>query len=265
MALKKTRAFISKIRPALLQDLLIRIIYGPEYKRRLFAKDYESLLEYFVDPFSALGKCIYDDHIYEKETCMLFNKLIKKGNVCFDIGANEGYFSLLMSKLVGENGRIYAFEPQTRLLPILFKNINQNASFNCTICNFGVGESKSMKEISLFPSNNNAASSIVRPYKLNANKEEIYVFDIDYFVQKSNISKVDFVKIDVEGYEFEVVRGMKKTLSEKKIGTILLDYHTTILKERGISSWEIHSELIKNGYKFSEKEKIFSGFVLYQL
>jgi FkbM family methyltransferase len=265
MVRRKVREYISKIRPAILQDLLIRTIYGSENRRRLIVKDNESLLEYYVDPFSALGRCIYDNHIYEKETCLIFNRLIKKDNICLDIGANEGYFSMLMSKLVGENGKVYAFEPQTRLLPILFKNINQNGLFNCTICNIGVGDGRSKKKISLFPSNNNAASSIVRPYKFFNRTEEIYIFDIDYILGKLNTNKVDFVKIDVEGYEYEVVHGMSQSLSEKRIGTILLDYHATILKERGIAPLEIHNKIIKHGYMVESKELEFSGFSIYHM
>ena len=130
------RNLILKIRPAFLQALLIKIFYGNSFKRRKFYFFKKYNLHLFLDPFNYLGNVALKE-IYEPDTIDLILQNLKKDSIFFDLGANEGFFSLIASK-VNYNGKTYAFEPQTQLLPIIERNLIKNNCLNCKIINITI-------------------------------------------------------------------------------------------------------------------------------
>jgi FkbM family methyltransferase len=70
---------------------------------------------------------------YEKEKALFFSKLVQKGDVVFDVGAHTGYYTLLVSRLVGSKGKVYSFEPVARNIEYLKKHIKLNNCNNIEI------------------------------------------------------------------------------------------------------------------------------------
>ena len=75
---------------------------------------------------SGMGLMLRTKGVFEPLQTKIFIKSIKKGNTVFDIGANNGYYTVLASKLVGKNGKVYAFEPDPQSLKLLYKNLKLN-------------------------------------------------------------------------------------------------------------------------------------------
>lgn len=186
----------------------------------------------FLDPFSHLGKILTNDELYEKDTCYMINKYIKKDSIFFDIGANEGFFSVVASKKI-ITGKIYCFEPQKNLLKIIEKNLLKNNFKNFFLLDFGIGESEYFTNLNVFQDTNTGASSILKKHFLNTKKTKIKIKSLDHFVSEERLyDQIDLVKIDIEGYEIQAIKGMENLLKEKKINTLLIDYHMHIVNNK---------------------------------
>ncbi|MCX7728606.1 MAG: FkbM family methyltransferase [Bacteroidia bacterium] len=137
----------------------------------------------------------------------LIKQIIQPGHIVFDIGANIGFYTRLFSILVKENGRVFTFEPDRRNFYHL-KNNTQHLT-NVTIENKAVSSVSGI--IKLFRSQLNVDH---RTYPSDDCQyfEEIESVSIDNYVEQKNIPRVDFVKIDIQGYETFAIQGMKKTL-----------------------------------------------------
>lgn len=149
--------------------------------------------------------------LYEIETTRFFKKHIKKGMTVVDAGANDGYFTRLFSKLVGPEGRVYAFEPDRENYPRLIENTKHLK--NVTVYPYAVsdedGEATWYHVIGA-----NECHSLL-PYdasypKKNIEEQKVKVVTLDSIIPE----KIDVLKIDVEGAEDKVFRGMKRHLQE---------------------------------------------------
>lgn len=146
--------------------------------------------------------------------------------LCIDIGANEGSYSSLLLKETSSN--IICFEP----LPFVFDKLKKNLSDyskRCTLINKGVGKKNETLTIHY---NNNATghasfSEEIKKidYVKNESKQEIDVVSLDEFCKKNNITKIDFIKIDVEGFEKEVLEGAFNTIKEIKPKFLQIEYN----------------------------------------
>jgi|TARA_Y100000294_G_scaffold145701_1_gene140991 FkbM family methyltransferase len=147
-------------------------------------------------------------------------KLNLKKPVILDVGANIGMYSICYSKLFSD-ANIYAFEPVKKNYQTLIQNIKNNKIKNIIANNFGLLDKKKFLKIGI------PDPSTHKRYKQNINdglfsifakkkKFKIKVDSLDAFIKKKKINKIDFIKIDVEGAEFQVLKGAKKTISKYK-------------------------------------------------
>jgi FkbM family methyltransferase len=150
-------------------------------------------------------------------TKYLANEL-KKGMVCLDVGANIGYFAFLESQKIGETGRVIAVEPAPTTFELFKKNINLQKIQNIDAYNFAFNNIEG--SVDFFVSSSSNWSRIIG-YK-NTNHEDIgktikiVAHTIDNFLEEIKIKRLDLIRIDLEGYEFEIFEGAKKTLEKLK-------------------------------------------------
>lgn len=157
----------------------------------------------------------------------LLKKYIRHGYVVLDIGANIGFYATLLSELVGEKGEVHCFEPDVKNFRHLqnstkgYKNIHIN--------NKAVG-SKTEK-IKIYTSKNlNVDHRTYKPEEYD--KEfDIEAISVDEYIK----GKVDFVKMDIQGFEMQAVQGMQKTLSENKEIKVISEFWPYGLRKAGSS------------------------------
>ena len=159
----------------------------------------------------------YLDHVgdnFEPEIVELLQLLSKGSKTILDIGANIGMTALLFSRL-GE--KVYAFEPNPGTFNFLKNNLEKNNILNVTPLNFGLGNDD--KNLSLTFSTTNRAGAFVSN-KISANSdhevETIQIKRLSDTISDLNISNIDFIKIDVEGFEMEVLSGVGDVLLNNK-------------------------------------------------
>ena len=154
-------------------------------------------------------------------------KFLKKDSVVIDAGANIGVFSVFAS-LLAPRGQVYAFEPVKKTYEVLKKN---TAAFPCiTALHQGLGKEEKMEEI--LTSSGSAGMSALADSELAVkNKrffngtEKVEITTLDRAMEKENIPRVDFIKIDTEGYEAQVLEGARRTIQKWKPIIAMSAYH----------------------------------------
>ena len=141
--------------------------------------------------------------------------LIEKNNVVLDIGTNYGTTILQFAKLVGDNGLCFGFEPDPINYKICIDNINLNKFNNISVENYGLGNKKTELNLIVETPSNRGGNRIGN--NINNNESHIVrITTMDNWVFEKKINKINLIKIDVEGYEFNVLKGGLNTLQKFK-------------------------------------------------
>jgi len=173
---------------------------------------------------------------------LLNGHIVKEGDVVLDIGANIGYYVLIESKLVGEQGKVYAIEPVSSNLAQLQQNLKLNNCKNVEVFKLAVGDKNGKAKIYI-PEKGNLSTLDKNALEGNLRSvEEIEVITVDSFLDKK--PKPNFIRMDVEGYEFYIVKGMSKTL--KLNLKLFIEIHPHKMSEKQLC--EMLEILEKNGF-----------------
>jgi len=186
--------------------------------------------------------------IYEKFETMLMCKEIKRGNVVLDIGANIGYYTLIFAKLVGKNGKVYAFEPEPTNFSLLKKNVEINGYENVELVQKAVSNKNG--KIKLYLDKENTADH--RIYNSHDSRKFIEIESIKLDNYFKDHRKIDFIKMDVQGAECGVFQGMSQLLKNNKSMKIISEFWPIGLKRFGIKPSEYLKQLITKGFKIFE-------------
>ena len=163
----------------------------------------------------------------EKIQMEQFSRIIREGDTVFELGAHIGYISLYFSKLAGETGKVYVFEPGANNLPYTRKNLAASKIKNIELVEKAVSDTNG-KATFYLENITGQSNSLVKDYRvtkkihsktftdLKKKEVEVETIRIDDFILQNNIAKVDFVKIDIEGAEYLAIKGMPNLLSTKK-------------------------------------------------
>lgn len=154
--------------------------------------------------------------IYEITVWNNIKPYISKGNLIFDIGANIGQYALRFSEMVGNEGKIICFEPDYKNYSFLLFNVNINCCTNIVCKKIGIGSKTDNSEFFRDTLTGGRASSFIKEQSLNkhASKEIVSIETFDTMVK--SFGPPNFVKIDVEGFELEILKGMNNILKETK-------------------------------------------------
>ncbi len=165
---------------------------------------------------------------YEYDKRVLFEEIVKEGNIVFDIGAHVGFYTLLSSVLVGNSGKVFSFEPLPRNLFYLREHIRINHLINVILFDSAVADHEGMACFIEGISNSTGyVSKRVSSGKSNGidNQEEnqilIKTLTLDGLINRKLVPLPDFIKIDVEGGEMGVLLGAKSILKSAHPGIFL--------------------------------------------
>ncbi len=164
------------------------------------------------------------------------------GNIVVDLGANIGYFTCLLAKIVGEDGKVFAFEPDPRNLKLLRRNIQENDYNNVIIADKAVSDVNG--SCTLYSSQKKFGANRIFESKKNQTqdfipiKSETICLD-DYFEKQNLLKKIDFIKIDIEGSEFRAFNGMKKILELNNNLKIFTEIAPSLLEDAGSSGKQV--------------------------
>ena len=137
---------------------------------------------------------------------------VKKGDIVFEVGAYIGYHAMRLSEFVGDTGKVIAIEAVPANFDIMKKNIELNNIKNITLLDMAIWNSKGVISMNTDEHQKNSAVGGVVSSK---NKIKLPCNTIDNICKDLNISKVDFVRIQINGAELQALQGMEKTIKQK--------------------------------------------------
>jgi FkbM family methyltransferase len=146
---------------------------------------------------------------YESRKRTVFEAIVKPESVVFDIGAHVGFYTLLASVLVGDQGKVFAFEPSHRNLTFLREHIRLNQRGNVVIMEAAVW---SEPGVIYFHSGPTSATGWVG----QQGEQSVPALQLDQAIASQQLPTPDFMKIDVEGGELHVLRGASRLLSTRR-------------------------------------------------
>ena len=182
--------------------------------------------------------------IYERDTVEVFKEIVKPGMTFVDVGAFVGYYTLLAARLVGTQGRVYAFEPNPHAFAILRKNVEEN-QYDRIVRTIAKAVSNRNTKMWLFLAGGAAGEASLYPGKKDPRERvEVETTTLDEFFAQEGWPKVHVVKIDVEGAEVEVLEGMREIIARNPDIKLIIEFNpNTQIKSRG--SYEELLELLR--------------------
>lgn len=168
---------------------------------------------------------IFSEGYYEQEVTLLMQNYVNPGDNVLDIGANIGVHTLNLSKMVDTKGKVYAFEPIPFLREKLNLNININRFKNINVIPFALSDDNYVIKTAFSQNGNNGTFFIQND---DSGETEINCVKGDDWANQKQITNLRLIKIDVEGFEYKVLTGLKNTIQKFK-PILFFEYDTNYI------------------------------------
>lgn len=187
---------------------------------------------YWIDPVSNLGRFLGTGKEYEPQVSEVIQKYLRPGDVFLDVGANEGYFSVMAGRIVGQEGKVFAVEPQNRLREVIQRNRDLNGlGETLTHIPIGIGATEGNANLELASSVNTGASGMKRYWVIGSGSQEMPVHTLDSVIEANQIGRIRLMKVDCEGGEVGVIDGATRLLGSGLLEHLLVEYHPHVIGE----------------------------------
>ena len=204
-----------------------------------------------IDPNEWFGSMVMMGY-YESHLVYCIYQLIDKGDICLDIGANQGYMAMHMARSAGMTGFVVAIEPTRVAFERLTQNVQRNRYHSIICVNAAAGEAQTTLEMWYDPEECGYSSVYNKPSETSV-REVVSVKPVDVIVGESlsdnALEQIRFVKIDVEGYEPPVLDGMPQILSQSQ-PILWIEVNPPVLAKGGYNASDIERRLNAYGYRF---------------
>jgi FkbM family methyltransferase len=201
--------------------------------------NYSTAIEY------SLGK-------YEKDTTLLFKRILHPGMVALDLGANMGYFSLLFAKYVGKEGKVYAFEPHPTNCTVLSKSIKANGFDNIMVVQKAVSNKLGLASLH-FNESGSGGSSVYKRNLPNVDEQnrhiEVETISLDTFFEHEGWPAVDIIKMDIEGAENVALVGAKQLIQRSPKLKMVMEFNPNVQTDAGVSPEGLFTTLLSVGFQ----------------
>lgn len=174
-----------------------------------------------------IAKILWESDCISKLEPELCRKTIKNGMTVLDVGANIGFYTMLFAKLVGKEGKVFAFEPDPNNFRLLKKNIETNKYTNVICINKAVSNQTAAG--TLYISEEHHGDHRIFDPDDKRTAIDIKTVSIDDFISED--TAVDFIKMDIQGAESSALEGMEKTLKKSQHISIISEFCPSMLKK----------------------------------
>jgi len=190
-------------------------------------------MKYFIYNSPAF-KAHLEGSSHEKGEVEFLRLMAEEGMKAIDIGVDAGITTVTIAKTVGERGKVYSFDPVSGHIGTLRKNLAVNGLGNVSILQMAVSDKVGTMDF--------YGGSIIP--KENVEKTSVKTTNLDTFLTKEKVERIDLINMDCEGSELLVLKGAEKTLRKNKV-KIFCEIHHDFLKELGQSVQDI-AEYLQN-------------------
>src|ERR1700719_3177692 len=221
-----------------------------------------------IDPSDYITVLLVRDGLFEVPETELVTRILRPKDTCIDAGSQVGYYSCLFVKLVGDKGRVSAFDANPQACPSTRRNLALNGSYSAEVIHAALADHGGTVPFHISTSDQTGLSSLA---PIPTCEETILVprLRLETFLNERRVNSVRLLKIDVEGAEEMVLRGLGHFLDDHTIDYILLECFderlrllntsteavAAILKSAGYTSWEYRTQ---NGCGWSQADEVRS-------
>lgn len=196
-----------------------------------------------------LAKFLYPNGYEQRFDKKMFTA-IKPGDIIWDVGANVGYYTVKFAAATGDEGFVQGFEPILETFNILKKATSSYTNIGLTRCALGRSDNNlsMLKELEVGSPHNKILMSDSQ--SSGDYIEMIKVRSGDSLIGSKELKVPNFIKIDVEGHEIDVIKGIADLLKEPELRTIAIEMHFALLEGRGLPDAPMHivAELKRNNF-----------------
>ena len=178
---------------------------------------------------------------YDPGTSKVIRRFLHEGCVAADIGANVGALTMLMAKVVGKDSVVLAVEPGPPIFSRLANNLESNPKIKSRVRTIQLGLADRQDKLFWYEDPRNPGNAGL----LNDYGVPVEIIPLDELISRENVSRLDFVKIDVEGMELEVIKGGTRTFQEYK-PVIYYQTLTAFQQHRGFDIFAQIAEILKS-------------------
>lgn len=186
---------------------------------------------------------------YEQSERYFVERFLRDGMTVLDIGAHHGFYTILASKKVGPRGRVIAFEPSFRERKRLFRHLKLNCCSNVRVESFALASWEGRSTLFVTGANDTLCNSLRPPAVTEPTQMDIVdTTTLDSYLQKSDVSQVDFIKMDTEGAELEVLKGSQELLSRQPRPVFMVEMEDKRTNPWGYPASAIYDSLSSQRY-----------------
>ncbi|HKS95385.1 MAG TPA: FkbM family methyltransferase [Terriglobia bacterium] len=184
-------------------------------------------------------------------------RLVRPGDVALDVGANVGFYSVLLSRLCGPSGRVWAFEPVPDTYWRLRETLALNRCENVVPVRAAVSDKDGIATMNLFAAEHSEWSSLAKPEMdgpggtkiVPRSSVEVTSLSLRRFCAESGIDRINFLKVDVEGFEVDVFRGARRLLEGGRVDYVCFEISKASLSASRTESRRVFQTLAAYGYQ----------------
>ena len=199
---------------------------------------------------SRLCEMLYFDQ-FEPETRCFLDAYLRSGDVFLDIGANVGLYTIAAARTVGVCGEVHAFEPCAQTFSRLEENVRLNALRNVSCHRLALSDTNAEAQLSIAKDGFDAWNSLGKPYMgEDGGQETVQTVTLDSFVSQHRLeNRITAMKIDVEGWENQVLAGAEKLLSAPNAPALCIEFTEQAAQLAGSSCAALYRTLERLGFQ----------------
>jgi FkbM family methyltransferase len=229
------------------------IDYGKSFFRRfikvpdgniIYKTRYNAKFRLYLDEYQM--KEIYCYNLYEKNTITNLVKLLKPNFTFIDVGANAGFYSVIVSKHL-HAGKVYSFEPSSFIIERLKENVALNNCSNIIINQLGLSDKEEVLNLS-FTGNNTGGATVYKKAGSTEYSEKINLIPFDDYYSLNRIGKIDVIKVDIEGGELGFLKGAEKAIAENFRLIVVLEMMDEHFRAAGYSAGHLFDYMRNLGF-----------------
>lgn len=214
---------------------------------------------------SIISKEIYFD-VFENSELKFLQHFLKKDDVFIDAGSNVGLYSLYASPVVGENGKVFAFEPVTQSFIRLEENIALNDLTNIIPVKVALSDTDGLSQIQLAENGFDAWNSLAKPSlgKLSG-FENVKIQMLDHYLAEAKVTDtISLIKIDVEGWEIPVLKGCETVLKDQS-PVLMVEFTDKNAVNAGYTCKQLYCLIQDYGYSLFSYNSSKNSLIIHEL
>ena len=258
--------FLIRIRSVLRRCVFIPVFGAVRKMRSLFRRFYYRIMRPARLILSLNGirttllvtDCVEYDRVLDfKQDRKIIRSLIenlKEGDICWDIGASVGVYTLFFAEVVGKTGLVVSFEPESRSLRRLNQNVEANRLTNVLLFHVALGQTKAKMQLNVSSHYSFGTHSLTDTNQIDCGDsyEEVEVIPGDELRKDRDLGTPQVIKIDVEGWEEKVILGLKEILSHVSCRCVMCEINFSVHEKRGLSQTPSEIVMLLKSFGFNE-------------